>query len=213
MPARPLLRPLLAGAVVAVLGACGTPPWEQESPSLPGSPSPTVTSTEPGTASPSATPTEIVQVVNDLASGSAARTLTAGAAQLDVTYWSDLDMGAWTADAVKPVSLSVSASIADELPVYLARLHVSTTVRDAQGTPLPAPADFVDDASVQPGYAMQDPYSYATTVNLPVLDEQAASVELTFTYEVLIATTPTADSYAKQSATDTLTVAIAPTAG
>lgn len=202
---------LAIGAVaLSLLGACGEPPWQQTDPSS------AVTSTDPAAPSqstgpdPTSTATQgLTGIVNDLASGTAERSMAAGAATIDVTYWSDLDMTGWTATASKPVSLSATATVDGDVAVYLARLRVVTVVRDAAGELLSAPAEFVDSASVQPGYTMTDPYSYATTVIVPALDEDAASVELTFVYEVLIATTPTDTAFAKQTATDTLVVALA----
>ena len=163
----------------------------------------------PSSATPSPAPT-LVQIVNDLASGSAQRTLTAGAASLTATYWSDLDMGSWTPDASKPVSLSLIATLDGDAPIYLSRLHVVSIVRDETGTLVTELPQIADDARVTPGYAIGDPFSYSTTILVSPLDESARSVELTFSYEVLIATDAKGDAFAKQTAVDTLTVAITP---
>lgn len=213
----------LAAALTAalLLSACGTPPWEvgedgstgaSESSDATGSSSaPSVTPSESAGASatPSPAPT-LVQIVNDLASGSAQRTLTAGAASLTATYWSDLDMGSWTPDASKPVSLSLIATLDGDAPIYLSRLHVVSIVRDETGTLVTELPQIADDARVTPGYAIGDPFSYSTTILVSPLDESARSVELTFSYEVLIATDAKGDAFAKQTAVDTITVAITP---
>jgi hypothetical protein len=47
------------------------------------------------------------------------------------------------------------------------------------------------------------------TFNVGEVPAEATSVTLQFTYEYLVQTTPTSNEYAKQTATDTLTVAIA----
>lgn len=211
---------------VLLLGGCGTPPWqvEQEAPGEPGgtstpsSPSSSGSATAPDTEeSASATSDEtaseaptLEQIVNDLASGSTRRTLTAGAASLTATYWSDLDMAGWTPDASKPVSLSLTAAVDEDTPTYLARLHVVSIARDATGALVASLPEIVDDATVAPGYAIADPFSYSTTVLVPPLEETAASVELTFSYEILIATDADGETFAKQTATDTITIAVTP---
>ncbi|GMA30434.1 hypothetical protein [Litorihabitans aurantiacus] len=238
----PRTRSLTVAAALAsllLLSGCGTPPWEieqdptdtdtatsseessssastspSESDTATASPSEDATTTgppEPG-ETPEPQPT-LTQVVNDLQSGSTERTLTAGAATLTATYWSDLNMADWTPDASKPVSLSLTAQENEDAPAYLARLHVTSVARDESGALVSQPPDLVDDATVQPGYTIEDPYSYSTTVLVPPLPEEARSVELTFSYEILIATTPRAQAFSKQTATDRITVAIAPPAG
>lgn len=212
---------------VLLLGGCGTPPWqvEQEASGEPGdTSSPSSPSSSSGSAtapgaeeSASATSDEtaseaptLEQIVNDLASGSTRRTLTAGAASLTATYWSDLDMAGWTPDASKPVSLSLTAAVDEDTPTYLARLHVVSIARDATGALVASLPEIVDDATVAPGYAIADPFSYSTTVLVPPLEETAASVELTVSYEILIATDADGETFAKQTATDTITIAVTP---
>ena len=225
MPA--LIRTQLLGLAAALtaallLSACGNPPWEVEEEGSTGA-SESSDATGSSSAAPSATPSDgagasatpspaptLVQIVNDLASGSAQRTLTAGAASLTATYWSDLDMGSWTPDASKPVSLSLIATLDGDAPIYLSRLHVVSIVRDETGTLVTELPQIADDARVTPGYAIGDPFSYSTTILVSPLDESARSVELTFSYEVLIATDAKGDAFAKQTAVDTLTVAITP---
>jgi hypothetical protein len=185
---------------------------ESESPSSESSTSesatedPSASETATESESPSATPTEaptLVQIVNDLASGSTVRTLTAGASTLTVNYWSDLSMADWKPDASKPVSLSLTAEANGDAPAFL------SVARDETGALVQQTPDVVDDASVQPGYTIEDPYSYSTTIVVPPLPETARSVELTFSYEILVATTPDAEAFSKQTAVDKITVAIA----
>ncbi|PWD51563.1 hypothetical protein C8046_13840 [Serinibacter arcticus] len=146
--------------------------------------------------------------MNDLASGSTERTLTAGSATLTVTYWSELDMSQWTPDASKPVSLSLTATSAEGNPLFLSRLQVVSSARDGAGELVESLPDLVDDATVSPGYTIEDPYSYSTTVLVPALPAEARSVQLTFSYEVLVATDDDAETFSKQTATDTVTVAV-----
>ena len=188
-------------AVVLSLSACGTPPWEMQASRTP---TPTLSATTPAPVETVAT------VVNELASGSAERQLTAGNITLTVNYWSTLSMDQWTADANKPLSFSAVAALeGSDNRIYLSKVSIVTAVR-GDGTPLPAPAPLADNANVAPGYFISSPYSYSQSFVLPAVDEAATSVQLTITYELLLQTTPTSSEYAKQTATDTLTIAIAP---
>jgi len=190
---------LAAGVAVALgLAACGTPPWEQQGGS------------SGGDGTPSPTRSRIVVVKNDLATGSVKRTLQAGDVKLDVNYYSSLDIGQWYPSADKPLSLSASASLGSDQgqSVYLSKVTVSTTVQGPKGA-LPSPAPQTDAASVQPGYFVKAPYAYGPTFILPPVDKSATSITVSFVYELLLQTTPTSASYAKESASDTLTIALA----
>ena len=219
-------RLALTGALATALliSGCGTPPWEieqeasasgsssaSESTSASPSPSGTASASYAASAPPSPAPT-LAQIVNDLATGSTQRVLTAGAASLSATYWSDLDMGSWTPDASKPVSLSLIATLDGEAPVYLSRLQVVSLVRDESGALLTQLPQIVDESRVTPGYAIGDPFSYSTTILVPPLDTAARSVELTLSYDVLIATDAKGTAFARQTAIDVITVAITPAA-
>jgi hypothetical protein len=93
--------------------------------------------------------------------------------------------------------------------VYLSKLTITPTV--STGTrQLKAPAAFVDSASVSPGYLIKSPYSYTQTYTVPALDPSARELTLTFDYEMLLQSTPTSGSYAKQTASDSITIAIQP---
>ncbi|MDF2492983.1 MAG: hypothetical protein K0Q58_1561, partial [Microbacterium sp.] len=52
------------------------------------------------------------------------------------------------------------------------------------------------------------PYSYSQTFNVGEVPAEATFVTVQFTYDYLVQTTPTSSEYAKQTASDTLTVAI-----
>jgi hypothetical protein len=186
-----------AAAVVLGLAACGTPPWEQAG-------------SGDGGKTPSPTQSRIVVIHNDLATGSVKRTLQAGDIKLDINYYSSLDIGKWYATADKPLSLSASASLGSDQgqAVYLSKVTVSTTVQGPKGA-LPSPAAQTDAASVQPGYFVKAPYAYGPTFIIPPVDKSATSITISIVYELLLQTTPTSSSYAKESASDTLTIALA----
>jgi hypothetical protein len=149
-------------------------------------------------------------VANDLEAGSVVRPLAAGDAALAVTYWSTLTMDQWAAAAEKPLSLSLSATLGTDggQQVYLAKLSVDYVVNGPGGPLAESPASFVDVAAVMPGYLVKAPYSYSQNLVIPAVNATASSVQITFTYEVLVQASPGSSDYAKQTASDTITVAI-----
>ena len=191
-------RTALTGAFLVAalaLSGCSTPPWATP------------------TASPSVSPssTDVPQPVpNDLSSGSTERGLTAGPLTISIDYWSTLTMDKWTADALKPVSLSMITQITpnDGQKVYLQRATMIATPMSATET-FDALSAQVDSATTSPGYLVLDPYSYSQTFTVGPTPKGATFVSLEFTYEYLVQATPTSSDYAKQTATDTITVAIA----
>lgn len=96
---------------VSALAGCGPAPWDPA-----GGSTPTATST--------AVPTP---VPNDLSGGATQRQLTAGAVSATVDYWSTLSMDQWTAEAVKPVSISLITTVQpdDGQKVYLQRASMT----------------------------------------------------------------------------------------
>ncbi|WP_395243872.1 hypothetical protein ACGGZK_17375 [Agromyces sp. MMS24-K17] len=185
--------------LAATLTGCEAPPWDPASTATP-------TTSAPATVEP---------VQNDLAAGSTTRTIEVGAVTLTIDYWSTLSMDQWTAAANKPLSFSLRGTVvpADGQKVYLSRASVTPEVRAADGTVLPGFDPIVDQATVSPGYLILDPYTYSQTFILPPVDPDAASIVLGLRYELLVQSTPTSTDYAKQTAVDTLTVAIAPSGG
>ncbi|MBF4561433.1 hypothetical protein ITJ43_04720 [Microbacterium sp. VKM Ac-2870] len=183
-------------ALVLPLSACGQAPWAG---ATTGTPAPATS------AAPVAPP-----VSNDLSGGSTQRTLTAGAVSATVNYWSTLRMDRWTATAVKPVSLSMVTTVTpnDGQKVYLQR--ATMTAIPANATQTFAPLDpQVDQATVSPGYLVLAPYSYSNTFNVGAVPAEATYVTIQFDFDYLVQTTPTSTEFAKQTASDTLTVAIA----
>ena len=188
-------------AAVALVGVSGC----SDAPFLAGeetaTPTPTATPVTPGK-------TEVI--LNDLATGSAKRDLEAGNIALSIVYYSDLTMDKWTAEANTPITLSLKASLTKNNgeKVYLSRVTATPAVTGPAGA-LAAPAPSIDSATVSPGYFVKSPYSYSTTFIMPAVDPTATSITVSFTYELLLQTTRTSKAYSKQSASDTLTIAIA----
>ncbi|TQJ29717.1 hypothetical protein [Microbacterium sp. SLBN-146] len=185
----------LALLAVAGLAACGPAPWDPSS-----SASPTSTSTSTSVPTP---------VPNDLSTGATQRDLTAGAVAATVDYWSSLSMDRWTADAIKPVSISMTTTVtpADGQKVYLQRAQMLAVPGTGDAT-LAALEPQTDTATVAPGYLVLSPYSYSQTFNVGPVPAEATHVTLQFTYDFLVQTTPTSTEYAKQTVSDTLTVAL-----
>lgn len=190
-------RTVLLGAVGSLVAAtligCAPAPWE-------ASPS----------ASPSRTPTAVpTPVPNDLSSGSTERTLVAGAITATIDYWSTLNMDRWDAAAIKPISLSMTTLVEpnDGKKVFLQRATMTAIPSTPQGA-LPALEPQVDAATVNPGYLVLSPQSYSQTFNVGPVPEEATYVTLQFSYDFLMQSTPTSSEYAKQTATDTITVAL-----
>jgi hypothetical protein len=184
-----------ASGILAFTG-CGPAPWD--------------TPTSRPTSTATATQTVAPPVPNDLSSGSTQRDLTAGAVGATVNYWSDLSMDRWTPEAVKPVSLSMVTTVTpdDGQKVYLQKATMVAVPANATET-FEALAPQADASTVSPGYLVLDPYSYSQTFNVGAVPTEATYVTLRFTYDYLVQTTPTSSEYAKQTASDTLTVAIA----
>ncbi|HEY9307081.1 MAG TPA: hypothetical protein VIP82_04680 [Microbacterium sp.] len=185
---------VVVGALgVSALAGCGPAPWDPA-----GGSTPTATST--------AVPTP---VPNDLSGGATQRQLAAGAVTATVDYWSTLSMDQWTAEAVKPVSISLITTVQpdDGQKVYLQRASM-TAVPSTPTGPLEALAPQADASTVSPGYLVLDPYSYSQTFNVGPVPPEATFVTLQFSYDFLVQTTPTSSEYAKQTATDTITVAL-----
>jgi hypothetical protein len=183
----------------AVLVGCGPAPWAMGGG---GGTSPDPT--------PSSTPSAVPQPVpNDLSSGTTERELTAGAVAADIDYWSTLSMDRWTSTALKPVSISMVTTVTpdDGQQVYLQRASMIAVPGNAEQSFSPLEAQ--TDQTSSPGYLVLSPYSYSQTFNVGEVPAEATFVELQFTYEFLVQTTPTSSEYAKQTGTDTLTVAIA----
>lgn len=191
---RVLLAVASTVAALAALTACGPAPWADSEPEG-----------EATSAAPLAPP-----VSNDLSGGSTQRELQAGAVAATVDYWSDLSMDRWTPHPIKPISMSMVTTVtpADGQKVYLQKATMVAIPANAVETFAALEAQ-TDAATVSPGYLVLSPYSYSQTFNVGAVPAEATFVTLQFTYDFLVQTTPTSSEYAKQTATDSLTVAIA----
>jgi len=196
---RAVLGTITMLTAVLALSGCGAPPWAQ-----PGD-------GDAPAASPTATARPVPPPVpNDLSSGSTQRTLQAGAVTAKVNYWSTLSMDRWTATALKPVSMSMVTTVSpnDGQKVYLQRATMTAVPGNTSQSFTPLTPQ-TDQSSVTPGYLVLDPYSYSQTFNVGEVPSDATFVTVQFVYDFLVQTTPTSAEFAKQTASDTLTIAIA----
>lgn len=197
-----LLLPLVA------LTACG------QVQAAAGLPVETATPSASATPTPEPTPVAVEPVANDLALGSAHHQLQAGGMDLAVDYWSSLDMGSWTAEAAKPVQLAATITGPNlgtgkkQQRAYISSFSVTSSIVAADGT-VTAGTTVQDVSRQTPGYLAMAPYAYSTSFVVPAVPEGTRSVELLISYDVLEQSAPGADDYSKQTANDTLTVAIA----
>lgn len=206
MPAKPVAMAVLV--VVALTSAgCGTPPWKEAGTAA----SPAATSSVSPTPSPTATPSKAGAVQrNDLIKGSVKRKLGAGGMALTINYYSTLSLAKWTPAATKPLTLSASAKFNDgaKQDIFLRNVVMRIDVAGAKG-PLAAPDPLKDEAGVSPGYLIKAPNAYGGIFTLPALPDDATSVTLNITYELLAPSTPKSKVYSKSSANDTLVIALA----
>ncbi|MCR2820008.1 hypothetical protein NQ166_14350 [Microbacterium sp. zg.Y1090] len=193
-----------AGGLIAILliaaGAltgCGPAPW-------------TTAPESEAEATPRATAPVPAPVASDLSGGSTQRELTAGAVSATVDYWSDLSMDRWTPTGVKPLSMSMVTTVTpnDGQKVYLQKATMNVVPANAAET-FETLDPQADAATVSPGYLVLSPYSYSQTFNVGSVPDDATFVTVQFTFDFLVQTTPTSSEYAKQTATDVLTIAIA----
>lgn len=205
-PARNLSAPALTAALlIAGLTAagCSTPPWEQGA-----SPSPSgakATTSPSASATPTPTP---AAAENDLAKGSLKRTLSAGAAEVKVTYWSTLDLQQWAPEVPKPLNVVASATLdggAKGQNVYLSAVRVTSTATGEDG--IPKVLDPVEDtAEVKPGYLITKPSSYQQVFTLPAASAGSTAMQITITYELLIQSAPDSKTYLRQATSDTFQI-------
>lgn len=204
---------VLALSAVLLAGGCGTPPWQQgaasASPETPASPA--ASASPPDSASPSTSTTpsaSTAPVQNDLATGSLKRTLTAGAAELKVTYWSTLDLGDWVPQVPKPLNVVASATLdggAKGQNVYLSAARVATTAYAADGTPQVLKT-VSDTSDVKPGYLITKPSSFQQVFSLPAAPEGCTALQISITYELLIQSAPDSKTYLRQATSDSFQV-------
>lgn len=177
------------------LSGCGAAPWAQ--------------GTDTGRVPRPLRPRCPSRCRTSLSTGSTQRTLTAGAVTATVDYWSELSMDKWMPGALKPLGLSLVTTItpSDGQEGVPAARHHGRSAGNAAGA-LAALDPQIDQATTPPGYLVLSPYSYSQQFTVGAVPDEATFVTLELTYDRR-AGGSTSTEYAKQTATDTLTVAIA----
>lgn len=198
-----LWRCLVAVLIVTyALSGCALVPDALRSMQLP---LPQVSSSPTGLSTPAAP----VATKNDLETGSAHHVFAASGVTFTASYWSTLRMDRWSPAVAKPLTFCLTATLdTDALrALYLSRLSVVTTVDGPAGHLAPLPL-LSDIATVSPGYLITTPYTYSQIFTIPAIPANARKVTLAISYEILVRSTPTSAVYAKQTATDELTIAL-----
>ncbi|GAA3333558.1 hypothetical protein HP467_17835 [Curtobacterium albidum] len=197
----------LAVGAVLVLAGCGTPPWEvAASASASASGAPSASGSGAPSRAPSATPSA---VGGDLASGAASRTLQAGDLTVDVRYWSTLPMDEWTPGGDKPLSMSVTTRSGGDAEVRLVRAAVAVSYRTASGADVASDGSPAEQADGQ-GYAVAAPQSWSGTFVLGAAPAEAARLRAIVTLVFTETTAGNGGATAQQTATDTLSIDLAP---
>lgn len=202
---------VMAAMAMLTVQGCGTPPWETaaNAAGMPtGRPSasadrqvstPPTPSEEP---QPAPSPTPPV-VIDDLAEGSITHLLRAGALVLTARYWSERGRAEWTAEAVKPLAIDVSAQGNGKLSLASVEVQVERLSQEGWIA--------VDSAAVtQPVVAgspdIEGPASASTTVTVRAVEPDSYALRYTVNYTV---TSSGRDRVHQAVGTDSITVALA----
>lgn len=203
-------RRLSGGALAALLLLTGCSYLPGGRPSEPAQTPIVTTPVESAKASPAKSRvTNLPAVHNDLASGTAKRTLKTGGLTVNVAYTSPLSIKRWTPDVTKPLNVSLTAitNSAKGQKIYLTKVTANMAPYDNSG-PLNVPAPVVDTTNLSPGYIVTFPYTYGQVFVVPVVDTGAVSITIDFNYELVLQVTPNSKDYEKHTARDTLTIAL-----
>lgn len=194
--------PLAVLCGTLLLAGCGAPPWQDTGAGF----RPLATSASTPAQSPASSPSAPAAptVANDLATGSAEHVLNAGAATLTARYWSSRDLGDWTAQSVKPLTIAISGTGTARVDLDAVVLGVESLTADGWAavpteaiTP-PMPSDAPADITA--------PSSASLTVLVAGIDPDATALRFTFVYSVSVGSdTAQADAVGN----DTLVVPLA----
>jgi hypothetical protein len=202
------LVPSIALAL-ALSGCGGLPGFGSSAPSVAPVPPASSTAVTPSVTPASPKPTAKPAARNDLRSGQVKRSFRVPGLTVSTTYQTPLAINKWTPDVTKPlnVTLTAYADKAKAQKIYLTRVRANISVSDNSGR-LDSPDALVDTANISPGFIVTFPYTYGQVFVIPSVDTGATSITIDFTYEFLLQVTPSSKDYAKQSARDSLTIAL-----
>ena len=175
-----------------------------------------VSSTPPPTSVPSASPLPPSpeprpgasnEVRNDLKSNPLRRAVRSGPLTVSVEYASPVK--AWQPVGAKPLRVVLTAvnNGRKGQKIYLTRVNATVSAHDDAG-PLSATQSMVDSTNLTPGFIVTFPNTYVQNFTVPQVDDGATHLVIDFNYELVMLIDPAARDYAKQTATDTLVVAL-----
>ena len=206
------LRVLAAGVAVILLGglaACSDTPVSVP-PSASTYPSPSAAAETPGSDDTGApTPSEIR---NDLAKLPLKRALNAGPVTVNAEYTTNLPLKDWKAQNSKPLRISATAANRKKSgqKIYVTKVAMTVTAYDDAGQ-LDVPQVLTDEPSIGPGYFVTFPNTYNQTFAIPAVDSGSTHITIDISYELVLEVdrTKLGRDFAKQVATDTITVPVA----
>ena len=200
-------RCVAAVVLVAGLAACS-----EESVSVPYSSTSSASPTNqlPVDESTSNEPTD--KVKNDLSKLPRKQTLKAGPLRVKVEYDTKLKLKRWYPDRSKPLRISLTAINRNKpkQKIYLTKATANITAYDEQGQ-IGDAQSVKDSADVNPGYIVTSPNTYNQSLAIPPLDSGSLwmTIDLSYEFVMEVDRTKQGRDYAKQVATDTITVPLA----
>jgi hypothetical protein len=206
------VRALAAGVAVILLGgvaACSDTPVSVPPPGSTYT-SPSAAAETPG-SDDSGAPTP-APVRNDLAKLPLKRALNAGPVTVKVEYTTRLALKDWKATNSKPLKVNATAANRRKSgqKIYVTKVAMSVTAYDDAGQ-LDVPQTLTDEPSIGPGYFVTFPNTYNQTFAIPAVDSGATKITIDISYELVLEVdrTKLGRDFAKQVATDTITVPLA----
>jgi hypothetical protein len=209
------VRMLAAGVAVILLGglaACSDTPASSRPPrsTYTSYTSPSSAAETPG-SDDSGEPASS-EVTNDLARLPLKRALNAGPVTVNAEYTTRLALKDWKAENNKPLKVSASAANRRKSgqKIYVAKVVMTITAYDDAGQ-LDVPQTLTDEPNISPGYFVTFPNTYNQTFAIPTVDSGATRIIIDISYELVLEVerTKLGRDFAKQVATDTITVPIA----
>ncbi|MFT4165256.1 MAG: hypothetical protein QM650_08435 [Microlunatus sp.] len=169
--------------------------------------------TPPTTVSATAAaPEETPSVENDLDKLPLKRKIKAGPLKVEVEYTTRLTLEHWQPNRSKPLHVSLEAVNEDKSnqKVYLTKVTANATAYDSRGQVGDA-SSVSDKTDINPGFIVTSPNSYNQSLAIPAVDSASLWMTIDLTYELVMEVSKTKEGrdFAKQVATDTITVPLA----
>lgn len=159
-----------------------------------------------------AAPEEPETIRNDLDKLPLKRGLKAGRLKVDVEYTTRLKLKNWQPDRSKPLRISLKAVNKDKRKqkIYLTKVTANATAYDDQGQ-IGDARNVSDTANINPGFIVTSPNSYNQSLAIPAFDSSSLWMTIDLTYELVMEVDKTKEGrdFAKQVATDSITVPLA----